>query len=288
MKLSVMIGLLGAALFALAPSAFAADPQVIPVWNGVAPGSESWAYSEEQNISQRDKSLNLRNIVHPTLTVYPADPAMSAGTGVIVIPGGGYVNLGYGKEGEEVAHWLNSIGVTAFVLKYRLARTGDADAKDPEKQNARIAVVAPLAIEDAKQAMRIVRSRAAEWGLKHIGIIGFSAGGYLAVCAASQYDGQTRPDFVAAIYAGSPPGLTAPADAPAMFLALAADDPYVPRDSFGTYAAWNKAHIPVEMHVYAKGGHGFALHKQGLPVDGWNERFRDWLASLGMLQPAAR
>jgi len=286
MKLSALIGVLGTLLFVLAAPSFAAAPQVIALWSGVAPGSENWTYPEEQNLSQRDKSLNFRNIVRPTLTIYQADPAIAVGTGVIVVPGGSFVNLGYGKEGEEVAQWLNSIGVTAFVLKYRLARTGDEVAKDAVQQNARVQATVPLAMDDVRQAIRIVRSRASEWGIgsNRIGIMGFSAGGYLAVCAASQYDGQSRPDFVAAIYAGSPPGLTVPADAPAMFLALAADDPYVPRDSFGTYAAWNKAHIPVEMHVYAKGGHGFALRKAGLPVDSWNERLKDWMRSLGMLQ----
>jgi acetyl esterase/lipase len=280
--------LLGFAAFLSCLPASASEPQVIALWNGAAPGSENWTYAEVSGFSPVDNTLSIRNVVRPTLTVYLPAPGTSTGTAMIVIPGGSFESVAYDKEGEGVAHWLNSRGIAAFVLKYRVARTGDADAKDPGKQNARVQAVVPLAIQDAKQALRIVRDRAADWGIKanRIGVIGFSAGGYMAICLGSDYDARTRPDFVAAIYAGSPPGLNTPEGAPPLFLALAADDPYVPKDSFGAFTAWRKAHASVELHAYAIGGHGFALRKGALPVNSWNERFRDWLAWLGYLTPA--
>ena len=273
------------AAFLFAPPACAAEAQVIPLWNGVAPGSETWAYAEESGISPVDNTLSIRNVVRPTLGVHLPAPGTSTGTAVIVIPGGGFQSLATGKEGDTVAQWLNSIGVAAFVLKYRTARTGDSVNDDQATRDARARAVVPLATADGKQALRIVRSRAAEWGVRpdRIGIMGFSAGGYLAICLGSDYDGVTRPDFVAAIYPGSPPDLKVPAGAPPIFLTVAADDPYVSRDSFGAFNAWKKAGASAELHVYAKGGHGFALRKQGLPVNGWDGRFVDWLDWLGYL-----
>jgi len=285
MKLSAMIGALVAALFVLAAPSFAASPQVIALWSGVAPGSEGWTYREEQDLSQRDKSLNFRNIVRPTLTVYQADPAIAVGTGVIVAPGGAFVNLGYGKEGEEVAQWLNSIGVTAFVLKYRLARTGDADAADPVKQNERVHAIVPLAIEDGQQAMKIVKQRAREWGLRpdRIGVIGFSAGGWITNHIAISPEASLRPAFAVSAYSGHDESWTVPDGAPPMFIVAADNDRYTTDGGLGIYKLWRKAHISAEMHIYAKGDHGFALRKTGLPVDTWNERLKDWLTSLGML-----
>ena len=203
-------------------------------------------------------------------------------------PGGAFVNLGYGKEGEEVALWLNSIGVTAFVLKYRIARTGDADANDPAKLTVRANAVAALAIEDGLQAMKIIKQRAGEWGLRpdRIGVIGFSAGGWITNHIAISPDVSLRPAFAVSAYSGHDDGWIIPANAPPMFIVAADDDRYTTDGGPGIYRLWRKAHIPVEMHIYAKGDHGFALRKQGLPVDSWNERLRDWLASLGFLKPA--
>lgn len=257
--------------------------QVTPVWNGPAPGSESWTYTEESNISERDGTLNLRNIVTPTITVYPA--SKPNGTGMLVIPGGGFVNLGYGKEGEQIAQWLNSIGVTAFVLKYRLARTGDEDAKDQSKLNGRINAVVPLASEDAMHAVRILRARANEWGLKpgHFGVIGFSAGGYLTLATALQLDGPERPDFIVPVYPGGPLPATVPAGTPPAFIVAADDDHYGTDGSLRAYSAWHAGHVPVEMHIYAKGNHGFALRKSGIPTDTWNERLKEWMVLMGFL-----
>ena len=288
MRLSAMIGLLGATMFLSVPPSLAAGRREIAIWQGTAPGSESWTWTEESNISERDRSLYYSNIVRPTLTVYQADPAIAVGTGAIVSPGGAFVNLGYGKEGEEVARWLNSIGVTAFVLKYRLARTGDADAANPVKQNARVNAVVPLAIEDGRQAMKIVKQRAGEWGLRpdRIGVIGFSAGGWITNHIAISPDASLRPAFAVSAYSGHDESWHVPDNAPAMFIVAADDDRYTTDGGLGIYELWRKAHISAEMHIYAKGDHGFALRKLGLPVDSWNERLKDWLASLGYLKPA--
>jgi acetyl esterase/lipase len=268
-----------ALLLLMCGSAQAADE--IALWPGTAPGSEAWTWSEERSISPVDNTLGISNVVKPTIAVHR--PAKANGTAVLVIPGGGFQSLAYGKEGDSIADWLNSLGVTAFVLKYRIAHT--EPGLDDAEANARANAAVALATADAWQALKIIRNRAAEWKVDpdRIGAMGFSAGGYLAIVLGSDYDAQTRPAFVAAIYPGSPRGLKAPANAPPLFLAYAVDDPHVPRDSLGALDAWTKAKAPVELHAYAKGGHGFALRKQGLPVNSWNDRFVDWLRWLNFL-----
>ena len=268
---------LAAALVALTAIAQAAEPQIVPLWPGAAPGSEGWTWNEERTLSPLDHTVGIRNVVDPALAVHLPAPGTATGTAVLVVPGGGFVNLAYGKEGDTIAEWLNSLGIAAFVLKYRVAHTDAATASNAERGEAR--KVIPLATADARQAMQIVRTRAAEWGVRpdRIGAIGFSAGGYLVLALGADPDEATRPDFVAAIYAAAPRDLEAPAGAPPLFMAVAADDPHVPNDSFAAFDTWRKAGASVELHVYAKGGHGFALRKQGLPVDSWNERFVDWM-----------
>src|SRR5262249_11258181 len=138
----------------LAATAFAADPKVIPLWPGSAPGSESWNYDEIDTVGPKDTFHRLSNITHPTLTVYQPDPALATGTAVIVCPGGGFRFLTMDNEGSDAARWLNSIGVTAFVLKYRVMRTGDGEANDPAKMAERRKTVVPMAIADGQQAIR--------------------------------------------------------------------------------------------------------------------------------------
>jgi acetyl esterase/lipase len=277
-------------LLLLGGVALAETPAVISLWPGTAPGSESWTQTESENISERDHSLNVRNVTRPTLTVYLPSPALANGTAVVVCPGGGFVNLGMGKEGEEVARWLNSFGVAAFVLKYRLVRT-DVEITNSVSARERAQAIIPLAVADAQRALRLVRSRAVEWGVARdrIGIMGFSAGGYLAISVALRHDVESRPDFVAPIYGGAPADLKVPADAPPLFLVHADDDERgrAIDNSIPVYAAWTQARIPAELHVYARGGHGFALRKRGGPVDGWTDRFREWLADQGLLKAAA-
>jgi acetyl esterase/lipase len=146
----------------------------------------------------------------------------------------------------------------------------------------------PLAIADGQQAVRLVRSHATEWNIAsdRIVLLGFSAGGYLTVGVALQHDAQSRPDYVAPIYPGTPGDVTAPADAPPMFIVHADDDKTVaPIDhSIRLYQSWKKVGVPVEMHIYSRGGHGFGLRKRNLPVDTWTDRFRDWLDLQGLLK----
>jgi acetyl esterase/lipase len=277
------------AVLFLSSAAFAADAKVLPLWPGVAPGSENWTQKEEQTKSPAGVLSNVTNVVQPTLTVYL--PESSNGTGVIVCPGGGFNHLVMGKEGDEIARWLNSIGIAAFVLKYRIARTGDEVAGDPAKLRERALAVIPLALADAQQAMRLVRSHATEWGIarNRIGIMGFSAGGRVTTELALQHDAESRPDFAATIYGGVPPTITVPADAPPLFLAHADDDERAPTlaTSIRLYSAWKAANVPAELHIYSRGGHGFALRRIGMPVNNWTDRFHDWLESQGLLKPIA-
>jgi acetyl esterase/lipase len=273
----------------LATVAFAAEPKVIPLWPGVAPGSENSKYEETQ-ITVQDGTKRISNVTHPTLTAFLPDAATANGTAVIICPGGGFRWLSFDHEGAELARWLNSIGVTAFVLKYRVMRTGDEDEKDPAKAAERKKAVIPLAIADGQQAVRLVRAHASEWSIARdrIVLLGFSAGGYVAAGATVQHDADSRPNFAAFLYPGTPDDLTAPADAPPLFMVQADDDKTVPplEHSIHLYEAWKKAGISAELHIYSRGGHGFGMHKKGLPVDTWPDRFRDWLDLQGLLKPA--
>jgi acetyl esterase/lipase len=264
-------------------SAAKAEPPVIPVWPGVAPGSENWNWREESNISKRDKTVNFRNIVTPTVTVFPA--AQPNGTAVLVIPGGGFLNHGFGKEGEETARWYNELGVTAFVLKYRLARTGDAN--EAAERDKRIEAVIPLATADAKQAVKIIKARAAEWGVKKLGVMGFSAGGMITWPTAIDPDPAVRPDFIVPLYTWAPDDVKALPDSPPAFLVMADDDGFSTDGVVALYKAWHAAKRPVELHVYQKGGHGFAMRRTGIPTDTWPERLAEWLKLMGLV-PATK
>ncbi|HXN51485.1 MAG TPA: alpha/beta hydrolase [Candidatus Acidoferrum sp.] len=274
----------------LSGAALAAEPKVIPLWPAAAPGSESWDYPETDAIGPHDNVRRVSNVTHPTLTVYFPDSSAATRTAIIICPGGGFRWLSIDNEGGDVARRLNSFGVTAIVLKYRVVRTGDVDEGGTAKMAERRKTVIPLAIADGQQAIRVVRAHATEWGIApdRIGIIGFSAGGYVTAAVALQFDAKSRPSFAAPIYPGTPEDVTPAADAPPLFLVHADDDKTVSpmENSIRLYAAWKKAGLPAEMHIYAQGGHGFGMRKRGLPVDSWIERFRDWLAALGLLEGA--
>ena len=265
----------------LVTAAFAAEPEPIPIWPGVAPGSENANYSEKTEANV------VFNVTRPTLTAYFPDRATANGTAVIICPGGGFRRLMFDFEGADLAHWLNSLGVTAFVLKYRLTESGDPEERVPAVMERRRAEIYPLIVADGLQAIRLVRTRAVEWGIlpHRVGILGFSAGGYVALETALHHDPDSRPDFSAPIYAFTNGDVTPAADAPPLFLALANDDTTLPplAHSLRVYEAWNRAKIPVELHVYTHGGHGFGMKKLGLPVDTWSDRFRDWLGERGLL-----
>lgn len=267
---------------------FAADPQVIPLYPGPAPGSESWEWPETEQ-SSTDGIRRIANVTRPTIIVYLPEKSKATGTGVVVCPGGGFRILAVSHEGEDVARFLNKQGVAAFVLKYRVMRTGDEAGKDKEVMARRRAEVIPLSIADGLEAVRLVRRRAAEWGLQHnrIGIMGFSAGGWVTTAVTLQGSGDSRPDFAAPIYAAMPENLSVPSQPPPLFLVHADNDVTVrtEKTSVRLYTAWKQAGASAELHIYAHGGHGFGMLKKSLPVDSWTDRLRDWMQSLDLLSP---
>lgn len=278
----------------------------IPIWPGVPPGSETWTQREVEYLNPRTGEKMVRNVVTPALTPFLPDPGKATGTGVVVCPGGAFLFLSWDSEGTEVAKWLAARGVAAFVLKYRLIPT---PAPEPEFQKtlaglfAGIAAashdgnierlldrtdpgnVRSLAAADGKQALRVVRARAKEWGLSpdRIGIMGFSAGGFVTMDAVLDHDPQSRPDFAAPIYGGDINGRTIPADAPPLFILVANDDALMAAGSVKLYTDWKATGRSVELHVFSKGGHGFGMTKHGLPVDHWIDLFDGWLGVQGFL-----
>ncbi len=285
-KSCILAGLAVSGWAQLAPPA-----REIPLYPGVAPGSENWKYPERA-AGTADKP-QAQNIVRPVLLYYPADKATAVRTAMIVAPGGGFRTLMMSYEGVDVAKRLNQMGVDAFVLKYRTTYV-DPDAppaaagrgaatKGPQAgQNVR-----EMAGADGQQAVRLVRQRAAEFGVlpNRIGIIGYSAGG--AVVLSTVYgpaDG--RPDFAAPIYAAGASSNPPPEHAPPLFIAVAADDQAVGyQGSIDLFGAWRKAGVPVELHVFQTGQHGFG--KKGGGADHYLDRLEEWLKVNGWLTKAS-
>jgi acetyl esterase/lipase len=275
----------------------AAQEELVELYDGKAPGSEEWNWREQ---IQNNESLNTRlvfNVVRPTLTVFRADESTANGTAVVICPGGGFHFLAIDYEGYEVADWLSKNGITAFVLKYRLVHclTDDPFREVMEKQaekeasDKEVNAVIPLSIDDGKAAIIYVREHASEYAVSanKIGLMGFSAGGTVTTGVVYTYDDKSRPDFVAPIYpyVGGFEIPEVPEDAPPMFIAAATDDMFeLQEHCINLYSAWDKAGQSVELHIYAKGDHGFGMNKKNLPVDTWTDRFTEWLDMLGLLE----
>jgi acetyl esterase/lipase len=270
--------------------------EVIQLYSGAAPGSEEWQWSEKQFFSKTWGTEVVSNVSKPTLTIYKPEPGQANGTSIVICPGGGFMALSINSEGVDVAKWLAAKGVTAFVLKYRLAHTGEDATKefgemlrDSKKFGEMTAKIVPLSIADGLAAMTYVRKHSTDWGLARdrVGIIGFSAGGTVAAALGFNYKPDSRPAFVAPIYAaaGMVGNATVPADAPPMFLSAASDDQLgLAPDSIRLYSQWLAAKKPVELHMYEKGGHGFGMRKQNSPSDHWIDRFGEWLDARGLLK----
>ena len=249
----------------------------------------------------------LRNVSDPSLTVFTPDPTKANGVGIIVCPGGAWRVLAWDHEGVSPARWLAARGYTAFLLKYRLLGSPSDPAEfaaslNPKAASApsmisgaeaprKLADALPdesitpareIAAADGRRALQIVRERGAEWGVRpdRIGMIGFSAGGFLVVDVAMD-PRAAPPAFVAAIYGGETQGRPVPPDAPPLFTAVSQDDRLFFRMVEGLYADWSSADRPAELHVFNRGGHGFGVRKQGLPVDRWIDLLGDWLADQG-------
>ncbi len=269
-----------------------ARTEIIPLWPNGVPDTELWRDAgPELERPLWENSRLVRNVSQPTLTVFLPEPSVAVGAGIVVCPGGAFHFLMVDKEGTEVARWFNARGVAVFVLKYRVFPTPDDDeallriAADPIPHRPNMDQVRPMAIADGLQALRTVRRQASRWGVDpdRVGILGFSAGGYVAAGAATEYDAESRPTFAAPIYAGWQ-DRPVPADAPPLFLAAASDDELVDaRGSLSLYEAWQAAGHRAELHLYAQGGHGFALRRQGLPSDSWTDHLWEWLQSEGFV-----
>jgi acetyl esterase/lipase len=243
----------------------------------------------------------IRNVVEPTLTPYLPDPEVANGTGLIIAPGGGFFYLSWDHEGTRLAARLRDLGVTCFLLKYRLTDSGTTEADfqacfvnlftrlQQDAGAGRDNMRAPLlagAGPDGIRALEIVRERAAEWNLdpSRIGFLGFSAGAFLTTYVATEAPQSARPDFIAPIYGGDAPAGSVQADAPPLFCVVAADDLLCYDGCMNAFQAWRAAGAPAELHVYARGGHGFGMNRLGQPADGWVDRLTDWMTSRGYLR----
>lgn len=273
-----------------------AQQKIIQLYEGPAPGSESWTWAEAENDNNLWKTKVVYNVSRPTLTVFAPDADKANGTAVIIAPGGAFHALSINSEGYDVATWLVQKGVTCFVLKYRLAHSKTTDPvaevmakwgkEEFEKDNA---AVIPLGVADGRAAIAFVRKHAAEYNVSpdRIGIMGFSAGGTVTASTLFNYTKENRPDFAAPIYPYFPaemPG-TVPADAPPLFIVTASNDGLgLAPHSINLYSKWLSAKRDAELHMYARGDHGFGMRKQNLPTDTWIERFGDWLDVQGLLK----
>ena len=272
---------------ALLPSILVAadDPQVIPLWPKGPPGFEGRRDEPEQA-----KDYWIRHINNPTVTVFTPPKEKANGSAVLICPGGGFRDLVYKAEGVEPARFFNDLGMTAFVLKYRLPR----ETNSPYSLD-----IHPR--QDVQRAMRLIRSRAAEWNLdaKRIGIIGFSAGGEVVANlvynptagdpnAADPIEQMNcRADFQISVYPGplGVPTNAIPADAPPAFFIVANDDNSHVRPVLAQLEKYRDAKLPLEVHLLAKGGHGFNMGTRSkfASVKGWPKLMADWLADSGFL-----
>lgn len=277
----------------------AAEPITLDLWPGPPPGETGKIAAEKATKGKNlDVVTSITNVSIPTLTVYRPAAETANGVGIVVCPGGGYTNLAWDHEGEQVARWLNSIGVTAAILKYRVPRREGTPNGQPPAQ----------ALMDAQRALSLVRSKASDWGVdpKRIGMLGFSAGGHLTAWASTNFDKRSyesvddadkascRPDFAVMIYPGGvlkrgtselAPEIRITSETPPSFFVHAADDR--PESSIRTFLALRSAGVPAEMHIYSSGGHGFGLRPTGKPAATWPKRCEEWMRAQGILKAKA-
>jgi dienelactone hydrolase len=268
----------------------AAQTLVIDLWPDADSGAQSGAPEEVEFLNPDVENRRfLRNVTIPTLTAFLPERSVNAGTAVIVCPGGGLHALAIDYEGLEVAQRLCERGIAAFVLKYRLILTPMGNDKfsgyfrDVLQDMPRLRELTrqhtPTVLADGQRAVTIVRQRASEWGIRpdHIGMMGFSAGAFLTVTTTLHGERQSRPDFAASIYGALWENLDTVAPLPPLFIALTDDDALTVPPSLELYSAWHNANSPVEMHIYARGGHGFAMRKKNPAAEAWIERFYEWM-----------
>lgn len=283
-------------------------PLVVEIWPDDAPdepgniGPERTRMSPEldrKQVEVTESTKMVTDVTTPTITIFRPAVEQDTGTAMLICPGGGYWNLYWELEGEEVAAWLNAHGITGIILKYRVPRRPDEPKSEPARR--------PL--QDAQRAVSLVRSKSDEWGIQknRIGIVGFSAGGHLAISTATSFEHRSyeplddvdktscRPDFAVGVYSGYlkakekdelAPGLQVPAETPPIFLAHGGDDIISsPEHSVFMYLALKRAGVPAELHVYASTAHDFGVRKTDHPYSTWTESCIKWLKNQHMLQP---
>ena len=291
------------ALVAVAGDVRAQSPQVIRLWPGTAPGAERWTVPESTTTSASG-DRTLVNVSEPTITVMLPPAASATGAAAIVAPGGALRALGWDNEGIKVGEWLTSKGIAAVVLKYRTLQLtanggrGSTPARppgvgtaarqelvirnanaNPEPDNAALQEVLRMATADAQQAFRITRQNAVAWRIDpaRVGIIGFSAGGGVAVGTALAERSDASPDFLVSVYGPSLQDVAVPAHAPPLFVAVGASHFNVTNGCVALFEAWRTAGKPAEIHIYDQVSAGFGMTRRGLPVDTWNDRLLEWL-----------
>jgi acetyl esterase/lipase len=286
-------------------SAASAQQAVLPLWPHGTPEPPQTTQPEKDVTKSTDalisghRSARLTNITAPTLSVYPpSSDVHNTGAAALVFPGGAYIRLAWDGEGLDACRWLNSIGMTCLLVKYRVPEQG----RYPDN---------PADFEDAQQAMRLARAHAAQWHIKphRIGVLGFSAGAHLGVALSTHWDDKhvestpaagevdavigARPNFALIVYPGYldadptlqslTPELKPRPDTPPTFLLQAEDDPVHVENALVYFRALKDAGVPAELHIYATGGHGFGLHPVGSPEEHWTQTATTWLRSIGML-----
>jgi acetyl esterase/lipase len=289
------------------PVAGADDSLVVEIWPGKVPdesgniGPEKLLMSPKLDhiqVEVTEPTQMVTGVTKPTITIHRPAKDKDTGTAMLICPGGGYWNLYWQLEGEEVAAWLNSLGVTGIILKYRVPRRPDEPKGEPARR--------PL--QDAQRALSLVRSKGSEWGIapQRIGMVGFSAGGHLAIATATSFDKRTyepiddvdkvscQPDFAVAVYSGYlnvadkdelAPGLRIPAGTPPIFLAHGGDDIVSPPEhSVLMYLALKRAGVPAELHIYATATHDFGVRASDQPCSTWTESCANWLRHQGFLK----
>src|SRR5262245_21109869 len=304
MRLAIVLIILGWLLVAC--PARADEPQVVEIWPGKVPdedGSIAAEYvrmspqSERRQVEVTEPTRLVTNVTKPSISIYRPAKEKNTGAAMIICPGGGYWNLYWQLEGEEVAAWANSIGVTGIILKYRVPRRSDDTRGEPARR--------PL--QDVQRAVSLIRSRAAEWDIHpdRIGTIGFSAGGHLAIAAATSFEQRTyeptdeidkvscRLDFAVPVYSGYlkakdkdelAPGLKAPSGTPPVFLVHGNDDIVsTPEHSVFMYLALKRAGVPTELHIYANTTHDFGVRQTDRPYSTWTTACANWLRDQGFI-----
>ncbi len=251
----------------------------IPLYPGVAPGSEKWDWTERTTTTPTGQPI-ATDVVRPVLLHYPAAQGKAVGAAMVVAPGGGFRALMMSYEGVDIARRLNAMGVDAFVLKYRLLHGGSGGSGGAANREA-----IKLAGDDGRRAVRLVRGQAGEFGYRpdRVGMIGFSAGG-MVTAEALFGPAETRPDFAAIIY-GAREIKEVPSPAPPLFLAVAADDMMAVGRTVDLFTAYRKGKGQAELHVFQMGAHGFV--KKGGGADHFMDRLEEWLAANKLLSKTA-